>query len=239
MPSYCRAKDPSTCRVHGVNGTMEQLQHHADVAAKLGNVQEYIKVRAKMDSLKDDPYLNNDIAPDQQIQDEASEWVRWDTFYPSTPDNILVNKTFLNGVRSEGTKASAQIRLRQRGYTDKDIIIATYFGLGKKEFDSRTVQPQLLYYVARDVSQKSGQHVNETLLADKAKELFGLKDSYFSLREDGRAASFKMNRYDAGAFYDAMEDDAKSRAKAVPRKSSRDKAAEAQARIDARKAENQ
>ena len=54
MANDCRAKDPSSCRVHGTSGTYEKLQAVADTAAANGDSALYMKTRAEMDALSDD-----------------------------------------------------------------------------------------------------------------------------------------------------------------------------------------
>lgn len=54
MANDCRAKDPSSCRVHGTSGTYEKLQAIADSAATSGDSALYMKTRAEMDALSDD-----------------------------------------------------------------------------------------------------------------------------------------------------------------------------------------
>jgi hypothetical protein len=54
MGIQCRAKDPSSCRVHGTQGTYEKLQVVADKAAMSGNTSLYMDIRAQMDELMDD-----------------------------------------------------------------------------------------------------------------------------------------------------------------------------------------
>jgi hypothetical protein len=54
MGIQCRAKDPSSCRVHGTSGTYERLQGIADRAALSGNTSLYLDMRAQMDALSDE-----------------------------------------------------------------------------------------------------------------------------------------------------------------------------------------
>lgn len=54
MGIQCRAKDPSSCRVHGTQGAYEKLQAEADRAAMSGNTSLYMDIRGKMDILADD-----------------------------------------------------------------------------------------------------------------------------------------------------------------------------------------
>lgn len=55
MSKECRAKDPSSCRVHGSHESSYELRSVAEKAAAKGDVDLYIKTREKMDSKKDNP----------------------------------------------------------------------------------------------------------------------------------------------------------------------------------------
>lgn len=71
MGIQCRAKDPSSCRVHGTQGAYEKLQVEADRAAMSGNTSLYMDIRGKMDELMDD---------EDRVSNEAIEAVavdRW------------------------------------------------------------------------------------------------------------------------------------------------------------------
>lgn len=63
MANDCRAKDPSSCRVHGSSGTYEKLQAVADSAAASGDSALYMKTRAEMDALSDDVTTDDNGEP--------------------------------------------------------------------------------------------------------------------------------------------------------------------------------
>jgi hypothetical protein len=49
MATECRAKNPNACRVHG-NPTISSLQEKVDQAAKAGNMNDYLSLRAQVDA---------------------------------------------------------------------------------------------------------------------------------------------------------------------------------------------
>lgn len=63
MANDCRAKDPSSCRVHGSSGTYEKLQAVADSAAASGDSALYMKTRSEMDALNDDVATEGNSEP--------------------------------------------------------------------------------------------------------------------------------------------------------------------------------
>lgn len=50
----CRAKDPSTCRVHGTKGELSVLRKAAKRAMKKGNLHKYLGIKERMERLTDD-----------------------------------------------------------------------------------------------------------------------------------------------------------------------------------------
>lgn len=53
MSVECRAKNPTTCRVHGIGNDFGSLQAEANEAALSGDIDAYIKTREQMDALTD------------------------------------------------------------------------------------------------------------------------------------------------------------------------------------------
>lgn len=78
MASECRAKDPSSCRVHGTGGSFEKFQAIADAAAVSGDVDLYIKTRAKIDSIEEKmSYAKlNEAITEEAV--EAAAHAEWD-----------------------------------------------------------------------------------------------------------------------------------------------------------------
>jgi hypothetical protein len=69
MANDCRAKDPSSCRVHGTGGTYEKLKEVADSAASSGDAEAYMNARAEMDK-KENPAL---VLPHKAVPEKAWE----------------------------------------------------------------------------------------------------------------------------------------------------------------------
>lgn len=55
MSTVCRAKNPTTCRVHGTDNEYGQLKERADHAAITGDINAYMDTREKMDIVSDQP----------------------------------------------------------------------------------------------------------------------------------------------------------------------------------------
>lgn len=54
IDNLCRAKDPSTCRVHGRGGELTVLRKAAKRAMKKGDLHKYLGIKERMGSLSDD-----------------------------------------------------------------------------------------------------------------------------------------------------------------------------------------
>lgn len=91
MAIHCRAKDPSSCRVHGTSGSYEKLQEVADQAALSGDMKAYLSARAEMDALTDDAENFNLTSADKiAVSDDAVEAAasgRWDAQSWAKMDN--------------------------------------------------------------------------------------------------------------------------------------------------------
>lgn len=77
MAKECRAKDPSSCRVHGSTDTVQNLQSVADKAAASGNIDLYIKTRETIDSsnVSVDYSAQNEAIPAKAVEAAArAEW---------------------------------------------------------------------------------------------------------------------------------------------------------------------
>lgn len=93
MGIQCRAKDPSSCRVHGTQGVYEKLQAEADQAAMSGNTSLYMDIRGKMDALADDV----DMVSKEAVQAVAD--ARWGAHWEKM--NSRVKMLYLASVRSQ------------------------------------------------------------------------------------------------------------------------------------------
>lgn len=54
MATVCRAKNPSTCRTHGMGGSVERLEIDKNKAIKAGDYEAQFKIQQKIDSLHDE-----------------------------------------------------------------------------------------------------------------------------------------------------------------------------------------
>lgn len=102
MGIQCRAKDPSSCRVHGTQGTYEKLQAEADQAAMSGNTSLYMDIRGKMDALADD----EGILSDATIEAVAVD--RWGNYWEKM--NTRVKALYLANVRSRLEAAAPHMK---------------------------------------------------------------------------------------------------------------------------------
>lgn len=75
MAIECRAKNPTTCRVHG-SSLANELQAKADQAAQSGNIEAYMSLRQQIDEAHELRNLLEEEAPhaDRKVEDAASEW---------------------------------------------------------------------------------------------------------------------------------------------------------------------
>jgi hypothetical protein len=74
MTKECRAKDPSSCRVHGSADTVQNLKETASSAADSGNIDLYLSARAKLDSM-DASNFSSPTIPVKAVEAAAkAEW---------------------------------------------------------------------------------------------------------------------------------------------------------------------
>jgi hypothetical protein len=88
MATQCRAKDPSSCRVHGTSGELQKLQKIAASAIISGDMDLYVSTRAEMDALSDENGANGGSVISNEAA-EASAKAYWDERHPGTWDNKL------------------------------------------------------------------------------------------------------------------------------------------------------
>jgi hypothetical protein len=96
MSTECQAKDPQTCRVHGSNGQLRQLQIQVNDAVVAKDKNKYLEAKQLMETLSDDPEM--DILVDhlrssnKGVAAVAEEMMKE---HGSTESQILVKKHFI------------------------------------------------------------------------------------------------------------------------------------------------
>lgn len=80
MASECRAKDPSSCRVHGSTDTVQNLEAAANHAAATGNMAQYLSARVKLDNMAEGS-VSSETIPAKAVDAAAKAgWERNDGF---------------------------------------------------------------------------------------------------------------------------------------------------------------
>jgi hypothetical protein len=75
MANQCRAKDPSSCRVHGATGTAQSLKGMAENAADAGNLALYLSARVKLDTMTEGS-VSSETIPAKAV--DAAAKAAWD-----------------------------------------------------------------------------------------------------------------------------------------------------------------
>ena len=99
MASQCRAKDPSSCRVHGTTGTLQKLEGIANQAAASGDAELYLRIRSEIESLSDDDKSSSSDGVISDDAAEASAKAYWDEQEPGKWENL--GKQWKNMYREE------------------------------------------------------------------------------------------------------------------------------------------
>ena len=106
MANDCRAKDPSSCRVHGSADTAQSLEAAANHAAATGNMAQYLSARVKLDNIAEGS-VSSETIPAKAVDAAAkATWKRNDGF-PAW-ENLVKEKKDYYREQALGTLDAAQ-----------------------------------------------------------------------------------------------------------------------------------
>lgn len=180
MATQCRAKNPSSCRMHGSGGMLERLEATAEEAYTNNDVLLYMKTREQLDALSEDSENPSFIAPDRGDL-ILSNWTnQHGEIIPEAPNDMLLSNLYQSSYMPVDKVNQVEDMLADRGYDEKDIFLAKYF-LFKKEDSTDRWREISRIEVARagiDIEKAHGVTVDH-----HDREIFSEKFFYFAFTD--------------------------------------------------------
>lgn len=137
MATQCRAKNPTSCRVHGNGGMLERLTALNEDAFRDNDVLLYMTTRDQIEALNDDSETPSFIAPDRGdlILDNWTN--KHGEIIPEAPNDMLLSNLYQSSYMPVDKINQIEDMLADRGYDQKDIFLAKHFSLKKGDPDSK------------------------------------------------------------------------------------------------------
>lgn len=137
MATVCRAKNPTSCRVHGNGGMMERLTALNEEAYVNNDVLLYMKTRDQIEALSDDSETPSFIAPDRGDLILGNWTNQHGEIIPEAPNDMLLSNLYQSSYMPVDKINQVEDMLADRGYDQKDLFLAKHFSLKKGDPDSK------------------------------------------------------------------------------------------------------
>lgn len=133
MSVPCRAKNPTSCRVHGDGGMVERLTAMNEEAYTNNDVILYMKTRDELEALSDDSDTPTFIAPDRGDLIIDNWTNKHGEIIPEAPNDMLLSNLYQSSFMPVAKMNQVEDMLADRGYGEKDIFLAKHFQFKKDE----------------------------------------------------------------------------------------------------------
>jgi hypothetical protein len=141
---------------------MEELQTVADKAAFSGDIDLYMRTRAEIENLTDEP-APSFIAPDTGNL-LVDNWKDDDgNLLPESPNDMLLSNLAQSSVQPMPDTEKVEEMLRGRGYDDEDLFLAKHFHFRKEEtgrHHSREITRMEVIRAGREIERKHGAQID-------------------------------------------------------------------------------
>lgn len=177
MATQCRAKNPTSCRVHGNGGMLERLTAMNEEAFTNNDVLLYMTTRDQIEALNDDSETPSFIAPDRGdlILDNWTN--QHGEIIPEAPNDMLLSNLYQSSYMPVGKINQVEDMLADRGYSEKDLFLAKHFNFKKNDSGDRGMREITKVEVARaamTIERKHGVTVD-----NHDRDIFSEKYFYF------------------------------------------------------------
>lgn len=177
MATQCRAKNPSTCRMHGSGGMVERLESISEEAYRDNDVILYMKTREQLEALSDDSDTPSFIAPDRGdlILDNWTN--QHGEIIPEAPNDMLLSNLYQSSYMPVGKINQVEDMLADRGYDEKDMFLAKHFCFKKEDSEDRWRE------VTRTEVARAGMNIekaNGVTVDHHDRDIFSEKFFYFA-----------------------------------------------------------
>lgn len=158
MAVQCRAKNPSSCRVHGTGGMVERLTATNEEAYRDNDVMLYMDTRNQLEALTEDSETPSFIAPDRG--DLAVEnWTnKHGEIIPEAPNDMLVSNLYQSSSSPVAHVNQIEDMLADRGYGEQDLLLTKHFGFKKTDSGKRNEREVSQTEVVRACMEIENKH---------------------------------------------------------------------------------